>query len=50
LFAALKNAIRVLPDLQLEGLFPDGIEGIARGHLRFVLAAIARKTDYLKQI
>ena len=35
-------------DLQLEGLLPDGVEGVARGHLGFVLAAVSGKTNHLK--
>ena len=35
-------------DLQLEGLFPDRVESVSRGHLRLVLAAVARKADDLK--
>ena len=34
-------------DLDLEGLLPDGVEGVARDHLRLVLAAVPGNTNDL---
>ena len=35
-------------DLQLERLLPDGVEGVPRGHLGFVLATVSGKTNHLQ--
>ena len=34
-------------DLDLEGLLPHGVEGVARDHLRLVLAAVPGNTNDL---
>jgi hypothetical protein len=37
-------------DLQVEGLLPDGVQRVTGGHLRFVLAAVAREADHLEAV